>query len=296
VNDDALIARIRALSRPLEPLPTPVQARLPRLPQVRAVLFDIYGTLFISAAGEIGVGLAVDSDRAFAEALAAVGLPVRGDAALLTAAIRAEHARKRAAGLDHPEVDIVAIWQAVLAELGLRAPPETVRRLALEYELRVNPVWPMPALAETLAWLTARGYRMGLVSNAQFFTPLLFPALVGKSLEELGFSPELCLFSWQLGVAKPSTRPFEKALAALARHEVAAAEVLYVGNDIRNDIRPAAQVGMVGGLYAGDARSLRLREDDPGCLGVAPACVFKTLSQIPEVLGDSCLGIGGTIG
>ncbi|WP_286292674.1 HAD family hydrolase [Methylomarinovum tepidoasis] len=291
-----MIARIRALSRPLEPLPTAIEARLPRLAQVRAVLFDIYGTLFVSAAGEIGVGLAVDSDQAFAEALAAVGLPPRGSSALLTAAIQAEHARKRAAGIDYPEVDIIAIWQAVLAELGLQAPLEMARRLALEYELRVNPVWPMPDLAETLAWLAGRGYLMGIVSNAQFFTPLLFPALVGKSLEELGFLPELCLFSWRLGVAKPSTRPFEAALTALVRHGVGAGEVLYVGNDIRNDIRPSVQVGMAGGLYAGDARSLRLREDDPGCRDVEPTCIFKTLSQIPAVLGDSRLGIGGAIG
>ncbi len=282
MTDQELIERIRALSHPLEPRPTAVAARLVPLPDVRAVLFDIYGTLFISAAGDIGTGLAVDGDSAFRAALEAVGLPPGGGAELLTRAIEAEHARKRAAGIDHPEVDIVAIWRAVLERLGLSAPETTLRRLALEYELRVNPVWPMPGLAETIDALRHRGLRLGVVSNAQFFTPLLFPAFLGRSLEELGFAPGLCFYSWRVGIAKPSRRLYDLAAAELARQGIEPRQVLYVGNDRRNDIWPADQVGFRTGLFAGDARSLRLREDDPRCRAVQPTCVFKTLPQIPE--------------
>ncbi len=282
MTDQALIERIRALSRPLEPRPTAVAARLVPLPDVRAVLFDIYGTLFISAAGDIGTGLAVDGDSAFKAALEAVGLPPKGGAELLTRAIEAEHARKRAAGIDHPEVDIVAIWATVLERLGLSASEATLRRLALEYELRVNPVWPMPGLAETIDALRRRGLRLGVVSNAQFFTPLLFPAFLGRSLEALGFDPALCFYSWRVGIAKPSRRLYDLAAAELTRQGIEPRRVLYVGNDRRNDIWPADRVGFRTGLFAGDARSLRLREDDPRCRDVQPTCVFKSLPQILE--------------
>ncbi|HEB78413.1 MAG TPA: HAD family hydrolase [Methylothermaceae bacterium] len=282
MTDAELIERIRALSRPLTPRPTDVEARLVPLPDLQAVLFDIYGTLFISAAGDIGVGLAVDGDSAFRAALEAVGLPARGGAELLTRAIEAEHARKRAAGIDHPEVDIVAIWHTVLAQMELSAPEPTLRRLALEYELRVNPVWPMPGLAETIDALRCRGLRLGVISNAQFFTPLLFPALLGRSLAQLGFAPQLCIYSWQVGIAKPSPRLYERAAAELDHAGIEPGRVLYVGNDMRNDIWPADLVGFRTGLFAGDARSLRLREDDPRCRNVQPTCVFKSLPQILE--------------
>ena len=42
-----LVQRIRSLARPLAPLPTGVAPRLAPLPGIRAVLFDLYGTLFV---------------------------------------------------------------------------------------------------------------------------------------------------------------------------------------------------------------------------------------------------------
>ncbi len=40
--------------QPLEPLETDVVAELQSLPAVRAVVFDIYGTLVISGSGDVG--------------------------------------------------------------------------------------------------------------------------------------------------------------------------------------------------------------------------------------------------
>ena len=45
---------IRQSSRPLSPIPTGVERKLQHLEEIRAVLFDIYGTLFVSRSGEIG--------------------------------------------------------------------------------------------------------------------------------------------------------------------------------------------------------------------------------------------------
>jgi putative hydrolase of the HAD superfamily len=58
--------------------------------------------------------------------------------------------------------------------------------------------------------------------------------------------------------------------------------VLYVGNDMRNDILPATKTGFQTALFAGDRRSLRLREDDPQCKNVVPNLVITDLIQILE--------------
>ena len=48
------IERIRQTSTPLEPRATEATAVLRELPSIRAVLWDIYGTLVISASGDVG--------------------------------------------------------------------------------------------------------------------------------------------------------------------------------------------------------------------------------------------------
>jgi putative hydrolase of the HAD superfamily len=276
-----LIERIRTLSSPLVPRPTGVEPSLEPLPGIRAVLFDIYGTLVISASGDIGLAGDQDEEAAFRAALAHAGISVPGDRgpADLKAAIRTFHSERKDAGVEYPEVDILAIWSSVVgAGSGLA-------KLALEYECRVNPVWPMPALGEMLGQIRKRGLVLGLVSNAQFYTPLMLEAFLGAPLPQLGFDPDCCAFSYRLLEAKPSTRIYREALSGLAgKHGIGPSEVLYVGNDIRNDIRPAAEVGCRTVLFAGDARSLRLREDDPSCTGTRPDRTVTALGQITDRL------------
>ena len=290
-----LIARIKALSQPLTPQPTGAEPVLGALPGIRALLFDIYGTLMISASGDIGLGGERDEQRAFRAALAAVGLepsPAFGDldgSQRLKRSIEDFHAERRASGVAYPEVDIVRIWQQTLARIpGLSAQDlgePLLRRLALDYECRVNPVWPMPGLGELLAALQGRGLALGVVSNAQFYTPLMFQAFLGSSLESLGFQPRYCAWSYRLREAKPSTRLNREALAALEREAgIQPQEVLYLGNDMLKDIWPASRVGCRTVLFAGDARSLRLREGDERCAGVQPDRVITELDQITACL------------
>ena len=138
------------------------------------------------------------------------------------------------------------VWKHTIARLiatGL-LPPAAERIdvcwLALEYEVRVNPVWPMPGLVDCLDQLRDRSMQLGLVTNAQFFTPEIFPALLGRTLEELGFHAGLQWYSYRYGRAKPDLWLFEQARAGLSRSGVAASEVLYVGNDVLNDVCPPA--------------------------------------------------------
>jgi putative hydrolase of the HAD superfamily len=274
-----LADRIFALSAPLEPRPTSLIPDVASLAGIRAVLFDIYGTLVISASGDIGLAGEQDATSAFAAALAASGMkaPAGTGPVQLEQAIRAFHARRKAEGVRFPEVDIRDIWREVLDT------PEDPSCLAVEYECRVNPVWPMPGLPQLLEDLRRRGFVLGVVSNAQFYTPLMLDGFLGAPLGDLGFDAQCCAWSYRLLEAKPSTRIYEVALAGLKRpHGIKPGEVLYVGNDLRNDIWPASLTGCRTVLFAGDARSLRLREKDPCCVNVKPDRIVTELRQISD--------------
>ena len=101
---------------------------------------------------------------------------------------------------------------------------------------------------------------LGVVSNAQFYTPSLFPALLDTELDEAGFDPQLRYYSFEHRCGKPGAELYTAAREELERRSVAADEVLFVGNDMLNDVMAAAREGFRTALFAGDARSLRLRE------------------------------------
>jgi putative hydrolase of the HAD superfamily len=168
--------------------------------------------------------------------------------------------------------------------------PLRIERLAAEYECRVNPVWPMPAALQTIDTLRSRGIRLGIVSNAQFYTPLSIEALFGKSLEELGFEKELCVFSYKALRAKPSVKLFQRVAAKPTGEDGALesqqdwSKTLYVGNDMLNDIWTASQLGCRTCLFTGDQRSLRLREDDKCCKHLEPDTIVDHLHQITEIV------------
>ncbi len=293
-HSSELIQRIRGLSRPLAPLPASCAERLRPLPNIRAVFFDVYGTLFISGSGDIGVAVAQGDASVLAEALADAG--IEGDAGargmeFFFERIEAAHAKRRVEGIGFPEVDIRAIWREVLDRLRdeghirCAASEDQIDSLAVAYECRVNPVWPMPDAAATLRALRERGIALGIVSNAQFFTPLLFEALLDGSLEEHGFAPDLCIYSFEMLEAKPSAALHEKAATALwARHGLAPQHALYLGNDMLNDILPASRAGFNTALFAGDRRSLRLRKDDARCADVQPTVTLTRLAQLPDLI------------
>ena len=159
-----------------------------------------------------------------------------------------------------------------------------LERLAVEYEARANPVWPMPGLTACLRSLRKNRLLLGIISNGQFYTQELFPALLGQRAEFWGFDSELQYYSYQHGRAKPAPELYEMAARALRRRGVKPAGVLYAGNDMLNDIRPARAVGFRTALFAGDARSLRLRQGDPQLDGISPDVVLTALAQL-----DGCI-------
>ncbi|TWT65445.1 Phosphoglycolate phosphatase [Posidoniimonas polymericola] len=287
-----LAERIQQLSHPLAPQPTGVEPVLPTLDGVRAVVFDVYGTLLISGSGDISLTSGASHGEAARQAIAACGLEPPADGEAIVQELRAAIARSHAASAsEFPEVEIRDIWRETLATVLPNTGLPTIdtgavdiERLSVEYECRVNPIWPMPGLEETLNALQQAGVTMGVVSNAQFFTPPALAVLAGGEWDVLGIADDLCVWSFAHREAKPGRFLYERATELLHQRGIRPAETLYVGNDMRNDVAPAAAVGFRTALFAGDARSLRLREGDPLVGDRRPDAVVTDLRQIMPIL------------
>ena len=267
----------------LTPLPTSFEPGGALKQKVKCVLFDIYGTLFISGSGDIGPADKKSPQIEEINHLLTQYSIRKSPQTLLNEfyrAIKTRHQELRNTGVDFPEVKIDRIWMQVLST----ADTSIVRQFAVEFELIVNPVYPMPNLGKMLSACRHRNKIMGIISNAQFYTPHLFRWFLDLDLQELGFDPGLVFYSYQFEVAKPSPVLFRKAAETLKAKGIQPSDVLYLGNDMLNDIYPAKAIGFQTALFAGDKRSLRLRAGDSRCKKLTPDLVITDLIQLIQHL------------
>jgi putative hydrolase of the HAD superfamily len=276
---DRLLHNIGSLS----PLPTHLNPTGKLEERIQCILFDVYGTLFISASGDISIARQQSKQAQNLKILLDRYKIKKKPQIVLDdffSAIDIEHERLRKTGVDFPEVEIDRIWTHVLDIEELDA----VRTFAVEFELIVNPVYPMPNLEKMLSSCKKLKVLMGIISNAQFFTPYLFDWFLDSNPEDLGFKTDLIFYSYKSGHAKPSSFMFDAAAKNLRNMDISAHSVLYIGNDMLNDIYPAKMVGFKTALFAGDARSLRLRENHPKCQNLSADIVITDLIQILDLV------------
>jgi HAD superfamily hydrolase (TIGR01549 family) len=196
-----------------------------RTRSIRAILFDAGGTL-----------IHVDGQRVCAVA----GIPCSPEA-FANAESGAINAI-RAWILEHPESTdaerLPLFLDQLLRALGMADPEDrrtAASRIAREHH-RSN-LWSAaaPGAPGTLEALARRGYRMGVISNAD--------GRVQKLLEEEGLAThlEFVLDSAHVGVEKPDPRIF---LAATARLGIPPAGCAYIGDLYEIDILGARAAGL----------------------------------------------------
>ncbi len=285
---------IQQQASPLEAIPTGQEPATPPLPGIRAVVFDVYGTLIISGVGDISLASADNKDQAIRKSLEAYGLNLghlQEDLwTRFQGVVKVHQDNRRKEGIPYPEVEIRKVWKDLIQQLLVEGAIETdpiadIDAFSLSYEMQVNPVWPMPNLTSTLETLQIHGLPMGIISNAQFFSPLILETFLRRDLETAGFSLNCNVWSYLELEGKPSQGLYQKARERwISTRNIEPSEILYVGNDMRNDIWPAQALGFRTALFAGDQRSLRLRDDDADCQGVQPDWVITDLAQIVDAL------------
>ncbi|MBU0993650.1 MAG: HAD family hydrolase [Proteobacteria bacterium] len=264
------------------PIPTSFSFTGDAINGLKCVMFDIYGTLFISDSGDLGLmRQQLHHSESFRKLIYHFGINEEPMAILeaFFKKIAITHDQMKKVGVDFPEVKIDTIWKDVLG-LDIRM----AREFAVFFEVMANPVYPMPNLEMALAEIKKRKIQMGIISNAQFYTPFLFDWFLDSPMNTLGFHKDLLFWSYREGVAKPSPHLFERAADTLLKMDISPETVLYIGNDMRNDILPARLKGFKTALFAGDNRSLRLRKELPELKNIRPDIVMTDLSQISLVI------------
>jgi putative hydrolase of the HAD superfamily len=216
-----------------------------------AVLWDVYGTILAAQRGDLDSLIRREAElrAAFAQTIRHFHLDL--DPAALhrdfLETIAAHRAAKLTDGIPHPEIRIEHVWQQL-------TPAAPARDIALYFERHANPKQLMPGARETLRAIRDRGLRQGIVSNAQFYTPIELEEMLGPGL----FDPDLTFFSFDLGIAKPDPTAFQRAAAVLAREGISTAECLMVGDSFTNDIEASRALGFDAIWFAptGDIQQL----------------------------------------
>ncbi len=295
---DKLKNRFRELSSPLEPIPTNSEVRLKKLDNIRVIMYDFYGTLFLSGVGDIGVDDGKSDSTLMLKALNDSEITVSNNSAgkrafeIYSEVVENELQKLKQAGIEYPEPDIRIVWKKVLqqlfdANLILTKPTDSLSSiLSVEFEARMNPVWPVSDSVKTLAYFKKSGIDQGIISNSQFYTPLLLEALTDKSITELGLNPSLLHWSFQEKMKKPGLNFYKSAVKKISETHpsIKPDQVLYAGNDMLKDIWPATKMGFKTALFAGDKRSLKWRNDDERCKELKPDIIFTQFSQLKSVL------------
>lgn len=292
----------------LEPKATGIQPSFEPNKNIKACLFDIYGTLLISASGDIDESTI--SEENLYKALDYSGFLTmdkktfheRGIGQKILdrfkEAIKAHHVQKNNHHqIAYPEVDIREIWNNVLKTAWdnkwIKEPENgNLTEMIFIFELLSNPVFPMPDMKEVIRQINDSGRLLGIVSNAQFYTPVIMNYFLnGQQVEDsdqvIYFNPDLTVFSYKIGKAKPDHSLFTEVRNILeTKYGIQANETIFVGNDMHKDIYAAAKAGFITVLFAGDQRSLRLKENLDAVKNTKPDYIITDLKQLFTILGS----------
>ncbi|MDB4583134.1 HAD hydrolase-like protein [Draconibacterium sp.] len=284
----------------LQPVPTEFCPNLKVESPVKAVIFDIYGTLLISSSGDINqASMTTDSMQM---ALKAGGFKMDGFNNLvysflleqLPLKIQLNQEEIKLKGNPYPDVNIFKVWLELFAEAekeGLikLTGHESIADVIIVFELLSNKVYPMPGMKEVLLGLKDKGIPLGIVSNAQFYTPIIMNYfLTGEfsTKQDIDiFDPELSVFSYKELRAKPDVRLFDKIKLTLQnKYNLQPSDAIFVGNDMLKDVYTAKNSGLKTALFSGDKRSLRIRENDLRVKGIFPDFFINDLKQILQII------------
>jgi putative hydrolase of the HAD superfamily len=287
---------------------TPIDypSKTDHLVDIRAVICDVYGTLVNYWRPEFADALQKElvlrhSFRIVADtfgmtlSLKAVN-PAEDPEKTLSdfyhGLIALRHDQAKNKGIPHPEILIEEVWELILTILKRHGyvPPRNCdenirdfsRKIAWFYNYQALGRQLYPGVVETLVALKNKNIVIGLLSNAQFYTPIDLTLMLrdqgeGKfdDIFEL-FDTDLSFLSYEYLVAKPDQLLFRKLYDALYEYQILPEQTVYIGNDLSTDIVPAQQAGMKTALFTGDKNSAFINDDG----GVLPDITFSNWTDL----------------
>ncbi|MGC1274222.1 MAG: HAD family hydrolase [Planctomycetaceae bacterium] len=279
------------------------------LPGIRAVTFEVYGTLLRITGGRLmldgpdRLALQIAFEKTVEEfniwnfLFRKPGPPWQQvydqykkflEESRMTAAVRKG---------EIPEVDAAAgVWRKLIAQwdrkefqydaakLGDR--DALAEKIAYFFHSRLQGIEAAPNAVATIAALTNAGIRVALLSDGQVFTPVQLRLAFKKQQSTLPPVDAPCdALSYRIGVRKPSASLFKEGLARLSEQGIAAEETLHVSSRLREDLSVAKRLGMRTALYAGDRVSFEVTREEARDRQLSPDGLLTDLAQLREIVG-----------
>ena len=302
----------RDLPWPMAPEPEPAKARphLAPLPGLRAVLWNVYGTLLCIGEGELKFEL--DNTMIMEIALEKTihefkmwnsmsRKPGQPSAYMREIYQRVLNELRLAPspGEKYPEIAAERIWENIIKKLFQKeytfdavkygALGEFSKKVAYFFHASQQGTACYPGAAEALNGIAAAGLVQGLLGDAQCFTHVQLQRGLRKQDEGLNLHeiipPVKRWLSAERKARKPSESLFRAALRSLESEGIEPREVLHVGSNLARDIAPAKKLGMRTGLFAGDKASLSATAEQLKDPLHRPDVLITDLTQIAQVVG-----------
>ncbi len=287
-------------------VPALYRGKSEKLRDVQVAIFDVYGTLINywdnsfsdqeTKKNELLIALRKTADRFnFTPTLDKIDPSKRAEDTLhdfYNGLIVMKHEQSIGEGKSFPEVKIEEIWNIILSILirnGYDLESNTIgsrtefsRIIAYYYNFYSLKRGFFDGVVPTLKALKAQNIKLGILSNAQFYTPIDLSLFIRDQDEELVdymelFEPDLIFFSYENGVAKPNKMLYEKLFDALYEVNVLPSETVFIGNDLAADIQATQEIGMKTALFTGNRGSTFMHDLDGK---VFPDIVFTSYEEL----------------
>ncbi len=301
----------RKLPWPSAPPVTPARARphLKPLPGLKAVLWNVYGTLLAIAEGELlfehpnpfVMDLALEKTvQEFKMWGSMSRKPGQPSEYMKQIYIHVLHEQRMApgGGERYPEIPAERIWDAIVKKLQQKdykfdaafygAIGEFTAKVAYFFHASLQGTACYPGAAAALAHVSGSGRVQGLLADGQSFTAVQLQR--GLAAQEPAarladwVPADLRFLSHEHRARKPSERLFRAAQEALARRGISPSQVLHVGSRLDQDIIPARKAGFRTAIFAGDRASLQATPERLKAPASRPDVLLTQLDQLAEVV------------
>jgi putative hydrolase of the HAD superfamily len=288
--------------------PVPMEALTEKIHDVRAVICDVYGTLInywkpgfednhtrekllLSAFRQIIDRFKIEQ---YLLEMSPHDPAEKTLSDLYNGVISLNHQNASKRGVLYPEVRIEKVWELILMMLKRHGyQPEHYfkmeasdipRSFAYTYNFLSLGRELYPGVVEALQQLKSNNIVVGILSNAQFYTPIdLTLMLRDQSNQKIEdylelFEIDLTFYSYEYGFSKPNQLLFRRLFDALYEYNILPSQTVMVGNDLFIDIAPAKAAGMKTALFAGDEFSFFTHNEED----VVPDIVINQWTELPQ--------------
>jgi FMN phosphatase YigB (HAD superfamily) len=297
------------------PVPPPVskpkaRPHLVRMPLVRAVAWDIYGTLLHIFTGnllfqhpqkfvmDIALDKTVQEFKMWGSMSRKPGQPSEYMGQIYEKVL-ADQRLASSHGEKYPEIYAEKIWEAIVKKLFQKDYKfdtsffgplnEYSRKIAYFFHASLQGTACHEGAAPAVEQLQSRGIKQGLIADAQCFTMIqLQRGLAAQHYSgnvNTVFAANLRALSCEQGGKKPSERLFRHFVSGLSSLGLAPPQVLYIGTSLPRDLAPAKKLGMRTGLFAGDKDALQATPEQLKDPATKPDILLTDLAQVLDVVG-----------